>query len=389
VRLLQEVAVASNEADSVQEAFQFALDRLCTYLGWPLGHVYLIREDAGLAPAQLWSSGSRDSFPVFVAASEAMHYTPDEGLAGLALEAGNAIWMADLLAQERFLRRESAAESGLRTGLIMPVRAGKDPIAVMEFFHVRHEPPDDDLMALLPHIGMQIGRVIERTRMQKDLDEMKARLMESSDAERALLAREIHDGPLQDLYGAYYQIHEAAAVLSGSEEEIARRAAETIQRVNTKLRVICGELHPNTLVHLGLQRAIRGNVERLQERLEDATILLDLDDDSLPEKMLTHATRLNLYRIFQQLITNAVRHAQARHVWVRLKVEPGLVTLEVQDNGQGFTIPKQWIAMPRAGKYGLATAMERVRGMEGNLELTSHPGEGTLVVVTIPRRAED
>lgn len=228
--------------------------------------------------------------------------------------------------------------------------------------------------------------ITPRKQIESELDEMKNRLLDSTDIERARLAQQLHDGPLQDLYGAFYQIQEIQSLLDGTGQEMALRALQTIQGVNATLRVICGELLPNTLVHLGLQRAIRGHAERLGERLDGVTIHLELEDDSPGgASLLSHHQRLGLFRVYQQLISNAVRHSESTDIWVRLKMEQERVTLEVQDHGKGFRPPERWVALLREGKYGLVQTSERVKNLNGQMEILSNLQEGTLARVSVPR----
>ena len=507
VRLLQDIAIAANEATTVQSAVQYTLDRLRGYLGWPLGHALVLEEDESLSPMMVWSGEQKDSYVVFRAVSDAMRFLPGEGLPGSVLESAQPIWLNNIVDNPSFMRGPEASDAGLRTALGIPVLAGKRVMAVLEFFHDVDISPDPNLIAILPHVGVQLGRVIERasseqalrqqaaqlrmvmtnlpvilwvidregkllllegkgiagtglnpenllgkniftemsTRpdlmelfqralkgeavhaeidsnrgvafevfftpyydvnwavdgmiglsidinerkaMESELDEMRRRLQDSMDIERARLAQQLHDGPLQDLYGAFYQIQEVRALLDEPNQEVAGRALQTIQGVNATLRVICGELHPNTLVHLGLQRAIRGHAERLQERMPEKVILLDLADDRHDgaEGQISHTVRLGLYRVYQQMIDNAVQHSGGQHIWVRLKLLPDRVVLEVQDNGQGFQVPTHWVEMLRENRYGLASAMERMRALQGSLEITSRPGEGTLARATAPRK---
>lgn len=504
VRLLQDVAVAANEADSVTGALQFTVNRLCRFLGWRVGHAYLLEEDQALTSTTIWAGDLPEQMALFKAVSEALRYSPGYGLPGRVLESGQPVWVPRVWEADGFTRSAEAQNAGLVTGLFIPVIAGKQVVGVLELYSETEQPPDPNLMAVLPHVGVQIGRVIERKRaeealhkqtmqlrmlmtylpvilwvtdregrlllmegkgvkqaevspqeligqniftllkdradvtdllrralageeihtevasstgavfetfltpyydvnwavdgivalsfdvserkrMESELDEMRHRLMESMDIERARLAQQLHDGPLQDLYGAFYQMQEVKNALDGQYQELAARVLQTIHGVNATLRVICGELHPNTLVHLGLQRAIRGHADRLQERLGGVVILLDLADDSPSTgSILSHNLRLGLYRIYQQLITNAVRHASAQHIWVRLKLPPGQAILEVEDNGQGFKVPDHWIELVREGRFGLVSTIERVQSLDGRLDFESSPGSGTLVRVTVP-----
>ncbi len=502
VRLLQDVAMAANEADSVQNAIQFTLERICSYLDWPLGHAFLTEEDQSLVSTQIWAGPAQERYPVFKAVSEALRFQVGMGIVGEVLQSAQPVWVDNLSESSLFVRSHEAYLAGLQTGLAIPVIAGKKVVGVLEFFTEASIPPDPNLMAVLPHIGVQLGRVVERrhaqdvlrksavqlrlvlsnlpvilfvtdklgkliliegkgvsssglkpaellgrnlfetldnrpdmlevlrlaldgvethrelpgqtgaiyetffmpyfaenleidgiigmafditkrTQMEAELEEMRMRMLANIDVERSRLAKQLHDGPLQDLYGAYYQIQEIQAGLEEPSRELTGRALETIRTVNATLRVICGELHPTTLVHLGLQRAIRSHAERMQERQAKALIHLDLMDDEL---QLNHEQRLGLYRIYQQLIANALEHAQALHIWVRLKLPPGQVLLEVQDNGAGFHVPEHWIDLVREGRMGLASSIERAQSLGGKLDIKSDPRSGTLIRVTLPRK---
>ena len=81
---------------------------------------------------------------------------------------------------------------------------------------------------------------------------------------------------------------------------------------------------------------------------------------------------------------NAAVHADARNIWVRLHLTPGEASLEVQDDGKGFEIPKRWVDLVRKGQLGLVSTVERVRGMGGRIEIDSRPEQGTTVRVKVP-----
>lgn len=505
VRLLQDVAIAANEARSTHDAFVFTLDRICAFLRWPFGHATLIDTESGGGDQQqhFWSSQIPDEFAVFRAVTEALPYVSGKGINGQVMLTGQPGWYSHLADHPQFLRKKEALQAGLRTGMALPILVDKAVVGVLEFFHTQDLPPNPNLLAVLPHISLQLGRVVERERAERalrknaaqmrmlitnlpvllwlvdregrlavlegkaveslgiqtetllgqnmfqvlepypenlaplhralkgeevhtemktsdgsmfelfytptydptgeveaaiglafditqrkrienDLEEVKHRLLDKIDADRAGLARELHDGPLQDLYGAFYQIQEIKAGLDGGQQETANRALQTIQAVNATLRVICGELHPDTLVHLGLQKAIRAHADRMQERQQQTRLVLELEDspDALP-----HAARLGIYRIYQQLVSNAALHADAQNIWVRLRLTPGEALLEVQDDGKGFEIPHRWVDLVRKGQLGLVSTVERVHGMDGSIEIHSRPDQGTTVKVKIPVKA--
>jgi signal transduction histidine kinase len=118
------------------------------------------------------------------------------------------------------------------------------------------------------------------------------------------------------------------------------------------------------------------------QRYPDLNLSLELmpDGATLPERV-----RLALFRIYQAALSNVTRHAQASEVTVRLILTDEEVTLEVHDDGVGFEVPERWIGLVRQGQYGLVGAAERAEAIGGRLQVSSFPGEGTLLRTVVPR----
>jgi len=232
-----------------------------------------------------------------------------------------------------------------------------------------------------------IRDITERKEMETELAEVQRRLTASREAERLHLAQELHDGPIQDLYGISYRLAELAPVLpdgAGLEQMAAVQA--TLQQVLRTLRAISVELRPPTLAPFGLEKAIRSHVEEFQKAHPELDIQLDLmaDGQALPEP-----ARLALFRIYQQALNNVARHAEASVVAIRLRLDTQHVTLEIQDNGHGFRIPPRRIMLVRQGHLGLAGIAERIESIGGRLNIVSAPGEGTLIRAVVPRSGEN
>jgi PAS domain S-box-containing protein len=230
-------------------------------------------------------------------------------------------------------------------------------------------------------IGM-VKDITERKRMEAELAELQHRLIESREAERLYLAQELHDGPLQVLIGATYQLGELGDVLPDEQSLGQMVAAQaSLQRVIRMLRTAAGQLRPPALAPFGLARAIRSHAEEFRQEHPELDIQLDLtsDNQTLPEQM-----RLALFRIYQQALQNVVRHARAGRVQIRFELNMGLVILEIQDDGRGFIVPGRWIELARQGHLGLVGMSERAEAIGGRLELRSAPGEGTLIRVVAP-----
>jgi signal transduction histidine kinase len=210
--------------------------------------------------------------------------------------------------------------------------------------------------------------------------------MESREEERLYLAQELHDGPVQELYGLAYRLSGLEPALL-DEANLAQLAGvqAALQRVIQTLRTMASELRPPTLAPFGLEKAIHSHAEHFQASYPELTVQLDLtpDGQALPERV-----RLALFRIYQEALNNIIRHASAHQVWIRFKVEAMQVILEVQDDGQGFEVPQRWINFARQGHLGLVGISERAGAIRGQLQIISAPGAGTVIRVIVPR-AED
>jgi signal transduction histidine kinase len=225
--------------------------------------------------------------------------------------------------------------------------------------------------------------VTERKQMEVDLEELKHRQIEGREVERLYLSQELHDGPMQDLYALSYYMQAYFEQLPDTiDQGPVRDMQASLRQVVQTLRVICGELRPPTLAPFGLEKAIRSHVDQFQAKHPNLEVVLDLmvDGQSLPP-----STRLALYRIYQQALSNIVRHADASRVLIRLQLDEDEIRLDVQDNGQGFALPGNWIDLARQGYLGLLSAQERAEALGGYLQVESAVGLGTTIRAVVPR----
>lgn len=212
--------------------------------------------------------------------------------------------------------------------------------------------------------------------------EVQRRLMQSREKERLRIAQDLHDGPLQNLIGITFEIKDLTA---GITEPAPRQQAEALEAAlqNTikEIRVFSSQLRPPVLTPFGLEKAIQSHAGSFQTQHPEMQIHLELDEDG---RRLNEEVRLVLFRIVQELLNNIVRHAAADNVWIRMKLAPTEVMLEVQDNGCGFDVPTSWVEMARQGHLGLVGVQERAGSVNGFVDILSRPHQGTTVRVTIP-----
>lgn len=168
VQLLQKVAVAANEAQTIEKALQACLDYVCNHTGWPIGHVRLVIDAQGkLVPTGVWHLEHPERFSVFRQVTQNTPSIQARGLPGRVLSGKKPVWIRDVTEDENFYRTQLALDIGVKAALGFPVLVRSEVVAVLEFFVDRILDPDEKLLEVLGNVGTQLGRVIERKRSEE------------------------------------------------------------------------------------------------------------------------------------------------------------------------------------------------------------------------------
>lgn len=228
--------------------------------------------------------------------------------------------------------------------------------------------------ALIAALLVQSAR---RKRAEREARALGGRLITAYEDEGRRLGRELHDDVTQRLAGLAME----AATLGRLADPAARQATE--QAISTELahlsrdvHALSYRLHPSVVDDLGLDEALRVECERASRRGP-----VPVHFDGTPDADSVRGDlALSLFRIGQEALRNALRHARAQRVDVQLRVDRGGVELCVADDGQGFD-PQ---AARERASLGLASMRERMALLRGRLEVHSRPGEGTRVTAWAP-----
>jgi len=205
------------------------------------------------------------------------------------------------------------------------------------------------------------------------------RTMQAAENERRRWAHELHDETLQALAGLRVLLSSAQR---STDEQLFRRAtSEALDQLDTEiesLRVLISELRPAALDELGLRAAIVALAERTSVRHGiDVTTTIDPPQEPSRSSALDPERETVVYRIVQEALTNAARHAEPESVAVRLSQRNGEVHVSITDDGEGFDP-----SAPTQG-FGLVGMRERVSLVGGRFELASSPA-GTIVAISLP-----
>ena len=170
VQLLQKVAVAANEAQTIESALQSCLDYVCNHTGWPIGHVRLLIDAHGkLVPTDVWHLEHPERFSVFRRVTQSTPSIHALGLPGRVLSNKKPVWIRDVTQDDNFRRTQLALDIGVKAAFGFPVLVRSEVAAVLEFFVDRVLDPDEKLLEVLGNVGTQLGRVIERKRSEEHM----------------------------------------------------------------------------------------------------------------------------------------------------------------------------------------------------------------------------
>ena len=229
-------------------------------------------------------------------------------------------------------------------------------------------------------IGALLAQRARRRRAEERVRALNRRLITAQEDERKSIARELHDDLSQRL--ARLSIDAAQLERHSTSRDEAGGAAEMrgeLTKISEDVHRLAYQLHPSTLDDLGLTEALRIECDRLAT-LESLPVRLRAPE-SVPD--LSRDASLGLFRVAQEALRNAARHARANTIDLALEAESGGVRLSIRDDGAGFD-PLADRVRP---SLGLASMRERVELIGGRLDIRSAPGHGTTIDVWAPSEA--
>jgi signal transduction histidine kinase len=219
--------------------------------------------------------------------------------------------------------------------------------------------------------------------LQKQIDELRKQnessvlsaILKTEENERQHFAKELHDG-LGPLLSSVKMTLSASRYKGKNNEELLLNAEKLIDESIGTLKDISNKLSPHVLVNMGLHRAVKSFINRLQI-IGNPQIRFN---SNIENKRFPHNVEMVLYRIACELITNTLRHANAHHIYIDLMTEGNILTLKYIDDGIGFDTRKAGAGQPTLGFFNIQS---RIKSLNGSFDLFSEPGEGMQVDIMI------
>ncbi|HEX9664561.1 MAG TPA: PAS domain S-box protein, partial [Patescibacteria group bacterium] len=168
MQVLWTAAVSANESLNVEEALRTAVNSVCVLMNWPVGHALFLADDRKeFISSKIWYFDAPAKFADFRNISEQAIYGLGHHLLGTALATGKVAWSQDVGEYANFAARYSLAKKlDINGSLVSPILVGKEVLGMMEFFAPEIHKPSPGVIKLLTQVGLQIGRVMERKRME-------------------------------------------------------------------------------------------------------------------------------------------------------------------------------------------------------------------------------
>ena len=232
---------------------------------------------------------------------------------------------------------------------------------------------------------IQIARnITEQIRAKEQIHDLTHDLMNAQESERQMISRELHDSVAQELATIKINCETLFNHQSAVHPEIRQRISEmskTLQKSIEIVRNLSYDLRPPALDELGLVQAL---FQYCDDFSEDNGINVDFHSAGMKDLKLDFDTEINLYRLIQEGLTNIKKHAGADHVTIRLVAAFPNIILRIKDNGRGFNVQERLANITKEKRMGIRSIEERVKLLQGEMEIQSRPMQGTKISIKLP-----
>jgi len=305
-----------------------------------------------------------------------------EGVLGQVIRTSESAVISDPVNDPEL--QQFVAFRGCRSLMALPLRAGFETHGVVLFGHARVDFFDQDQRAFLEAVVNHAVTALQNAQLYRNLNDEKERLVEVQEEAQKKLARDLHDGPTQNVAALAMRANfvrrlmerdpKAASEELFKMEDLARRTAKEIRHMLFTLR-------PLVLESQGLVAALKQLAEKMHET-HGQNVIVEAEPDI--EDKLEMNQKGVLFYIAEEAVGNARKHAQAEHIWVRIKTQRDVLVLEIQDDGVGFNVGAVQANYDKRGSLGMVNMRERAELLNGAVKIDSTEGRGTRITILVP-----
>ncbi|MDO9081974.1 MAG: sensor histidine kinase [Humidesulfovibrio sp.] len=266
----------------------------------------------------------------------------------------------------------------------------EERIGEIEVLYLEERPESDEgpflreERHLIDAVADKLGRLVQASRTEAHMRMLARELIKAQENERLRIATELHDHLAQDLATLKLDLGGLMEQPQAEGAPMQERLAELTERLSgaiTAIRNMAYDLLPPGLEDLGLVRTLARYCADFANR---SGLAVDFFADGMEGLRLGFETQINIYRLVQESLTNARKHAQASQATVRIICSHPSLIVRIEDNGQGVDLEQRQDEFYQAKKMGIWGMRERARLLGGRITLRSRPGRGMRIHIEIP-----
>jgi signal transduction histidine kinase len=381
--VLNEMSTSLSSTLDLDKVLTLIIERINAVLKVEAGSLLLIDDETGELVFQIALGKKAEGVKRF-------RLPMGQGIAGHVAQSGEPLMISDAQKDRRHYKAVDVTTDFLtRSILCVPMIFKGKVIGVIEIMNKLEGDFTESDLTLLNSITTYAAIAIENARLHQSVLTERDRVVVAQEEVQKELARDLHDGPTQLVAGMLMRLDFIQSALTRDpslvEEEVAQ-LMELGQRASHQMRTLLFKLRPLVLETRGLVPALETFLTRQQEEAAGTTLHLEVrterEDDQLTRR--DPKDEAAIFAIVQEAVKNALKHAQADNIWVRLAEQAGELMVMVQDDGVGFDTAAVESDYEQRGSLGMVNIRERAELVGGRLTLRSAPGQGTEVMIRVP-----
>lgn len=307
-----------------------------------------------------------------------------KGLLESVIESGDPHMTEELSADPEL--KQFISFRACASGYCIPLRAGLDTFGVLLFAHPEKGYFTVEAQEIINTIGHQAQLAMQNAHLFQEIEAERDQIIKVQKEAQRRLAAALHDGPTQTVAAIPMQISRARHLLTRGDVDAAGEALyqteELARRTSQQIRHMLFTLRPLVLDSEGLIAALQSMAKRTRETFGQNVVI---ETDVALVEQLDMNTQTVIFTIAEEAVNNARKHAQAEHIWVKVKrLQDDLAFLEIEDDGKGFLVDDVMGNYDDRGSLGMLNMRERAELVQGVFHIKSIPGEGTQIQIVLP-----
>lgn len=275
----------------------------------------------------------------------------------------------------------------MRSLMCIPLRAGYENFGVLLYGSESPDAFTEDHMDLLKAISTQATIALQNATLYRNLLEEKERIVDVEEDARKKLARDLHDGPTQNVSAIAMRMSYIYRLLERKPDDVPeelKKVEELARKTTREIRHMLFTLRPLVLESQGLEAALNQLADKIQETHGQAVAVRV---DRRVETVLDNHQQGVIFYIIEEAVGNARKHAEAEVINVMVRMQDEAVIVQIADNGVGFNIGAVDANYDQRGSLGMVNMRERTELLDGVLNIDSAEGKGTTITVMVPLRS--